>query len=102
VPHDVQKVVTAVFALDSDLADNGMTELQRYQSLHPSGDSPIKQICVSGRGYWFFDDPEWNLVEPDETHRETVCFIVGLIDKFAKLSRSRKTPRVGRLYCDCL
>lgn len=92
VSHDVQRVITAVFALDSDLAAGRMTELDRYQALHPSGDSPIKQICVCGRGYWFFDNPKWSFVEPDQTYREVLCFIVGLIDKFADLIRSRETP----------
>jgi hypothetical protein len=95
VQHEIARVITSIFALDSDLTVDGMTELQRYQKLHPSGDSPVKQICVAGRGYWFFDDPKWNFVEPDQTYREVMCFIVGLIDKFADLIRSRETPELA-------
>jgi len=94
IRHDVKKVIASVFALDSDLSSGGKTELQRYHEIHSSGDSPLRAICVSGRGYWFFSE-HWRQVEPDEEHSETVAFIVGLCDVLGAVSKTRHQPRLA-------
>jgi len=89
--HDVKKAISSVFALDSDLAIGGKTELERYKELHAIGDSPVRVICVSGRGYWFYTN-EWNYIPPDAEHQETLSFIVGLLGTFAEVGLTRRRP----------
>ena len=89
--HDVEKAISAIFALDSDLTVGGRTELERYEELHAIGDSPIRVICVSGRGYWFYTG-EWGYIPPDGEHQETLSFIVGLLETFTRVGLTSRRP----------
>ena len=89
--HDVKKAISTIFALGSDLALTGKTELERFTELHAGGESPIRAICVSGRGYWFYTD-EWCYISADDEHQEIVSFIVGLIDTFTEVGLTRRRP----------
>ncbi len=91
VLHDVENAISAIFALDSDLAVGGKTELERYEELHAIGDSPVRVICVSGRGYWFYTG-QWSYIPPDAEHQETLSFIVGLFETFARVGSTRRRP----------
>jgi hypothetical protein len=89
--HAVEKVISAIFALNSDLTIGGKTELERYKELHAIGDPPVRAICVSGRGYWFYSG-EWSYVPPDAEHQESLSFIVGLLETFARVGLTRRRP----------
>jgi hypothetical protein len=89
--HNVKKSISTVFALNSDLALDGKSEIERYFDLDRSGDPPIRAICVSGRGYWYFST-EWNFIPPDEEYQEILAFIVGLLDTFIRVGTSRRQP----------
>jgi hypothetical protein len=93
--HPVGRIIASVFALDSDLSSGGKTELQRYQEIHPSGDSPLRAICVCGRGYWYLAGDDWRCVKPDVEHSETVAFIIGLFDALGGVGRTRRQPRLA-------
>jgi hypothetical protein len=95
VSHRVEHVIPCIFALGTDLAVTGKTELQRYQELRPSGDPPIRTICVSGRGYWFFHNAQWHFVPSDAAHRETICFVSGLLGTFNRVSLTRRRPELS-------
>jgi hypothetical protein len=94
IVHPIGRVIASVFALGSDLTPGGKTELQRYQGIHRTGDSPLRAICVSGRGYWYFADG-WRCVEPDGEHSETVAFIIGLFDALGVVGKTRRQPRLA-------
>jgi hypothetical protein len=49
----VDRVFSAVFALDTDLSESGKTEMERYESLPSRHAEALRAICVVGRGYWF-------------------------------------------------
>lgn len=89
--HPIRKAISAIFALDSDLTIGGKTELERYKELHTTGDTPIRVICVSGRGYWFYAS-EWNYIPPDEEHQEILSFIAGLLETFTGVGLTRRHP----------
>ena len=91
--HDVEKSISTIIALNSDLSLGGKSELDRYLEVHEDGDTPIRVICVVGRGYWYFTD-EWCFIPSDENHQETLSFIVGLFDTFLKVGLSRKRPNL--------
>jgi hypothetical protein len=88
-------VIAAVLAFGTDLSSAGKSELQRYQELLPSGDPPIKSMCVPGRGYWYFTGGLWRHVAATERGDELVSFVVGLVDTFALVSQSRGQPNLA-------
>jgi len=98
VSHDVLNAIATVFALDTDLGADSKSELQRYHELHSSGDPPIKAICVSGRGYWYFANGQWRHIEADSQHREACGFIVGLFDSFSTVRKSRRQPNLWEYF----
>ena len=91
IPHMVKNAISTIFALNSDLAVEGKTELERLTALNAGNDPPIRAICVSGRGYWFYTD-EWRHISANEEHQETMSFIVGLIDMLSEVALTRRQP----------
>jgi hypothetical protein len=91
--QDVKRAISTIFAFSSDLASGGKTELERLTELDSSDDPPVRAICVSGRGYWFYTN-EWCYISSDDRHRETMSFIVGLIDMLAEVGATRHHPRL--------
>ncbi len=95
-PRNVKHVMSEVFALDSDLAASGKTELERYREIDSTDDPPLRAICVVGRGYWFVYDREWRFEPPNDDHQEVLEFIAGLFDTFTKVAQSRPHPGLAR------
>ncbi len=93
VSHNVKKAISTIFALDSDLAVGCKTEIDRFKELHPNGDPSVRVICVSGRGYWFYEN-EWSYLPPDAENQEILSFIVGLFETFTEVSLSRHRPNL--------
>jgi hypothetical protein len=91
----VKHAISEVFALDSDLAASGKTELDRYREIDPTDDPPLRAICVVGRGYWFYDR-EWRFEPPNDDHEEVLKFIAGLFDMFIKVAQTRPHPGFSR------
>jgi hypothetical protein len=89
--HNVKKAISTIFALSSDLAVGGKTELERFTKLYAGGDPPVRAICVSGRGYWFYTD-EWCYISMNDEHQETMSYIVGLIDTLFDVGLTRQQP----------
>jgi hypothetical protein len=89
--HDVKKANSTIFALNSDLTVRGKTELERLTELYTGDDPPVRAICVSGRGYWFYAD-DWCYIAANDEHQETMSFIVGLIDMLFEVGLSRQQP----------
>jgi hypothetical protein len=72
-------VLLSLFGFDSDLAQSGMTEIQRYANYDPlwNTDPVLRVICVIGRGYWYFkrDRAGWVFHPATELHDEVIDFV---------------------------
>lgn len=99
--RNVKKAISTLFALSSDLTVGGKTELERLTALNGGGDPPIRALCVSGRGYWYYTD-EWRHIAMNDEHRETMSFIVGLIDTLSEVGLSRQQPGLVAYLMDDL
>jgi hypothetical protein len=93
VVHSIEKIISSVFALDTDLKPDGKTELQRYQEIDRGSEPVVRSICISGRGYWYFSGA-WRHVESDAQHSETVMFIIGLYDTLGRVAETRRRPKL--------
>lgn len=89
--HNIKNAIFTIFALNSDLAVGGKTELERFTELYAGVDPPVRAICVSGRGYLFYTD-EWCYIPMSDEHQETMSFIVGLIDMLFEVGLTRQQP----------
>lgn len=88
-------VVFVLFAYASDLADSGMTELQRYAKYDATwqNDPVVKAICVIGKGYWWHNRElsGWHFNPPTESYDEVIDLVSGIGNTLA-YSRM-KNPR---------
>lgn len=89
--HNVKKVISTIFALNSDLAVGGKTELERFTELYIGDDPPVRAICVSGRGYWFYTN-KWCYISMTDEYQEIMSYIVGLIDTLFDVGLTRQQP----------
>ena len=81
-PQNVSMVVLTFFAFGSDLADSGISELQRYAKYDPDWqEKPIlKAICVVGKGYWYHSlkDGCWLYLPATPIHDEVINLVSGI------------------------
>jgi hypothetical protein len=97
VPH----VIPLLFAFDTDLAEDGKDELERYRELDPQADSDpmIPIFCVVGRGYWWFKQNEptekWIKHMPSENNEEVVDMIGGIANTIPQEVIAKGKPKFG-------
>ena len=104
INHRLTGIVPAFFAFSSDLKEEGKTELDRYLQLDTNGrtNPVIPVICVTGRGYWYFNGREssWYYWEPTPDHGEIISFLGGVLNTIPDQIASRGHPRFGTYLID--
>jgi hypothetical protein len=90
--------VTALFAFDSDLNGALNDELTRYRKVDVDSESnpAIQVICVYGRGYWYWRNPEWIYVPASDDIDEIMSFMGGTANTIPQLLALKGRPRFGR------
>ena len=88
----IEHVVPYVFAFDTDLTSNGMTETDRYDKLLNGASPSIKGLCVVGRGFWFQTPGGWINWQMDTVHPEVVAFIAALVNTVERIASTRQQP----------
>lgn len=77
-------VIPALFAFSTDLAEDGLTEIDRYRKYDLNADSSplIPIFCIPKRGYWYFKsdekDKKWIHHAPTSDFDEIIDFIGGI------------------------
>lgn len=99
--HIVGKLVSCVFAFDTDLTLEGKNEIERYDEIRRSEHAPaLRAICVVGRGYWYWSGNRWKTWKHTYDFEEVVGFIAGVMNTYRKVAATRKEPRLGRYLTD--
>lgn len=91
----VERVVCALFALDTDLSEDGTTEIERYESLPGHHPDALRAICVVGRGYWFRSGDSWKTTAQSFEFAEVAAFIAGTLGLLQRVSVSRREPSLA-------
>jgi hypothetical protein len=95
---NVKPAVSSIFALRSDLSNNGKKEAERYREIYTANaERPyLAAICVAGREYSMqVVDGKWSGAPDDEEFDGVLGFLGGVINSYKAISRSRGTPRLG-------
>jgi len=90
-----EKTIPCIFAFDSDLEENGKSELERYQELDTRTKPIVRSICVVGRGYWYYDT-KWNKYEPSDDYGEVIQFMAGILNTYFRVQGSRNTTAISQ------
>lgn len=88
----VERPITAVFALETDLVEGGMTEIERYQSMSERHPEALRKLCVVGRGYWYRWECDWRSTALTVPFLEVAAFIAGILDILGRVAGTRGVP----------
>jgi len=91
----VERLIDALFALDTDLVEGGMTEIQRYQSMPERHPEALRKLCVVGRGYWYRWESSWRSTAQAFEFAEVTAFIAGLLGILGRVAASRRVPSLA-------
>lgn len=91
VNHPVERLASAVFALDTDLAPGGKSEFQRLHELGGTS-AALRAICVVGRGYWFAVGNDWYEAPRKYEFAEVVAFVASFSDSLPAIAATRHRP----------
>lgn len=93
--HQVVSLIPSIFGFESDLASGGMSETDRYDGLRSKGSPSVRNICVVGRGYWYWQNDHWQSCPVSYEFEEVVAFISGIMNRYREVALSRGVPRLG-------
>ncbi|WP_368524843.1 DUF6602 domain-containing protein [Enterobacter asburiae] len=93
--HTIEKAISVVFALNSDLKKDGISEAERYKKIFKNEDRFISAICVAGREYCYEDRGYWRSTRNTEAYDEILLFISGISNTYKRISNSRMQPLLG-------
>lgn len=95
VDHHIEKLRSVIFALNTNLKPNGMTEAARYKKVYDTDDRYLRAICVAGCEYSYEDRDVWVTARHTENYDEILAFIGGISNTYKEVSNSRGYPLLG-------
>lgn len=95
--HQIKKLHSIVFALNSDLKGMTATEAERYKKIYDGSLPWIRAICVAGKEYCFDSGERWISYKSDSNgaYDEVLAFIGGVCNTYRDVAESRGTPLLG-------
>ncbi|MGX7885602.1 DUF6602 domain-containing protein [Enterobacter hormaechei] len=86
---------SVIFALNSDLKVNGLSEAERYKKVYLSDPPYLTAICVAGREYSYEDRECWITMRDTQEYDEILNLIAGITNTYRNVSKSRGYPYLG-------
>lgn len=96
VNHPICNPISVIFALNSNLRKDGITEAERYKKVYKNEDIYLGAICVAGREYSYEYDSNWITIRNTENFDEILSFIAGVTNSYRTVSNSRGFPLLGQ------
>lgn len=95
IHHPISKPRAVVFALNTDLRKNGITEAERYKKIYKNETHYINAICVAGREYSYEAEEHWISMRNEDGFNEVLGLIAGITNTYREVSDSRGYPLLG-------
>lgn len=93
--HSISKPRSVVFALNTNLKKNGMSEAERYKKIYKDETHYLAAICVAGREYCYDDRECWVSIRNADDYDEILNLIAGIANTYRSVSESRGFPLLG-------
>jgi hypothetical protein len=95
--HSIEKVRSVIFALNTDLSGNKLTEAERYEKIYKNKNdiAHIRAICVASREYCYDNGEHWITFESQDIFDEILGFIGGVTNTYKSVASSRYNPLLG-------
>jgi hypothetical protein len=85
----------ALFALQSDLTGNGISEVSRYKAVYGNGKSDFAAICVAGGEYWLNGGGKWIGHKDGDPYDGVLGFIGAIMNTCRRIAESRGYSKLG-------
>ena len=97
VHHNIERVRTVIFALNSDLSKNGISEAKRYEKIYSQKNHypHLRAICIAEKEYCYEDGKFWITFNNEDKFDEILSFIGGVTNTYKSVSKSRHSPSLG-------
>lgn len=95
IHNEISRSRSVIFALNSDLKDNGLSEAARYMKIYLPDQPYLAAICVAGREYSFEDRECWVTMRDTQEYDEILNLIAGITNTYRDVSKSRGYPFLG-------
>ncbi len=92
----VERVRSVIFALSTDLAAGGTSEIDRYKGIYGGEPPYLRALCVVDRGYWYDDGQKWLCYKLPRAFDEVLAFLGGVTNSYKMVGRSRGDPKLGQ------
>lgn len=96
IHHPISKPRAVVFALNTNLKVNGMSEAERYKKTYGEDENYISAICVAGREYCYEDRECWVSSRNTNDYDEILNLLAGITNTYRSVSLSRGYPLLGQ------
>ena len=93
--HNIEKVRSVLFALESDLTGRGRTEVDSYKEVQGMSLPAIRALCIAGKEYWFNRHNTWYGTKDSDAFDGVLSFLAGVMNTYRSISQSRGYPRLG-------
>ncbi|EOG5413242.1 DUF6602 domain-containing protein [Cronobacter sakazakii] len=95
INHQVSHPRSIVFALNSDLKGNRISEAERYKNIYKNEPPYLSAICVAGQEYSYECDYQWITMRNANGFDEILAFIAGVTNTYRSVSETRGYPQLG-------
>lgn len=95
INHSIRKPIAVIFALNTNLKENGASEAKRYMNNYKNDRSYLNAICVVGREYSYEDRDCWVTIRNASDYDEVLNLIAGITNTYRAISDSRGFPLLG-------
>jgi len=95
IQQSINKPRSIIFALNTDLKENGLSEAERYMKIYSSDFPYLTAICVAGREYSYEDRECWVSMRNPKEFDEILNLIAGITNTYRDVSQSRGYPLLG-------
>ncbi len=95
--HFIEKVRSVIFALNTDLSGNKLSEAERYEKIYKQKNEipHIRAICVAGCEYCYDNGEYWVNFNSIDKFDEILAFIGGVTNTYKAVASSRHYPLLG-------
>jgi len=100
INHNIEKVRSVIFALNTDLTGNGKNEAKRYCDIYKQDIPYLAALCVAEKEYWFERKGIWVNHPAEQKHDEIMGFIGGIMNTYKSVAKSRNQPCLGNYIID--
>lgn len=88
----VESHKSCLLAFDSDLTQDGKSEIERYDDIRMGAIPAISSLCIINRGYWSWKNNQWEKWSTQKPAEELIHFVTDIMNNYQIIASTRLSP----------